>query len=141
MRSETVESDPCPRTTSELLASWARRTPDGAALVQREVALSYHELSRQCDQAASDLAEQGIVPGDRVVVIGHNSIEWVVAYLATLRLGAIICPANNRLNVSQFVEQCDLLDASLVLFDRDHAEARGRLRASGHRPRRAGSAR
>lgn len=111
-----------PRTTPELLADWARRTPDAQALVQGQTVLTYAELARQSDQVAAELKDQGVLAGDRVVLVGSNSIEWVVAYLATLRLGAIICPANNRLNVSQFVEQCELLDASVVIFDRDHAE-------------------
>jgi acyl-CoA synthetase (AMP-forming)/AMP-acid ligase II len=58
--------------------------------------------------------------GDRVVVVGHNSAAWAVAYLSVLRAGAVVAPANNRLSATQFAEQVELLDARLVLHDEDH---------------------
>jgi long-chain acyl-CoA synthetase len=110
------------RTTPELLAAWAEETPDAVALVHGPTALTYRQLAQLAGRAAVELLGRGVGPGDRVVLIGHNSIEWVVAYLATLRLGAIVCPANNRLNETQFVQQCDLIDSRLVLVDADHAD-------------------
>lgn len=110
------------RTVPEALAYWARGTPERVALVHGEDELSYGRLSAAVESAGAALRAHGIGRGDRVVLVGHNSIPWVLAYLAGLRIGAIVCPANNRLSAEQFEAQCAMLDAGLVLHDAAHAE-------------------
>ncbi|NMO03167.1 acyl--CoA ligase [Gordonia sp. TBRC 11910] len=125
---------------------WAHAdvAPDSVALVDADVVLSYADLRTRVARVAGALLDLGVRRGDRFVIVGHNSIGWVLAYLAGLRLGAIVSPANNRLNVDQFREQCDLLDAVVVAYDDDHrslAESARRvtvrlddLAASNHSP-------
>ncbi len=57
-----------------------------------------------------------------MVVVGHNSIPWLIHYLAALGLGAVIASANNRLNANQFAQQVSILEATLVLHDDNHTE-------------------
>ncbi|WP_280232761.1 class I adenylate-forming enzyme family protein [Nocardia cyriacigeorgica] len=90
------------------------------ALVDGDLRLTYAELRERAERAAGLLVQLGVRPGDRVVLVGHNTVGWVVTYLAGLRLGAIVSPANNRLNPAQFREQCDLLDARVVAHDGAH---------------------
>lgn len=118
------------QTLPETLRHWSRRTPNRTALVHGEHSLSYAQLSSAAEAAVAGLMSRGVQSGDCVVLVGDNSVEWVVAYLATLRLGAVVSPANNRLNPSQFREQCDVLDAGLVLYDEAHAD----LARAGGRP-------
>ncbi|NOR72468.1 MAG: AMP-binding protein, partial [Mariprofundaceae bacterium] len=42
---------------------------------------------------AAWLESQGIEPGDRVGILGHNSVEWFISDFAILRLGAVTVPA------------------------------------------------
>jgi len=42
---------------------------------------------------AAWLESQGVKAGDRVGVLGHNSIEWFISDFAILRLGAVTVPA------------------------------------------------
>ena len=42
---------------------------------------------------AAWLESQGIKPGDRVGLLGHNSVEWLISDFAILRLGAVTVPA------------------------------------------------
>lgn len=42
---------------------------------------------------AAWLESQEIKPGDRVGLLGHNSIEWLISDFAILRLGAVTVPA------------------------------------------------
>ncbi len=107
-------------TIPHALHFWAQTSPEALALRHERTTWTYRELDMAVRAAASRLADSGITAGDRVVLVGGNSIPWVVAYLAILRLSAIAAPANNRLNPAQFVEQCDLLDASLILHDDEH---------------------
>ncbi|MGW4340344.1 class I adenylate-forming enzyme family protein [Rhodococcus koreensis] len=97
---------------------WAVHTPDQIALRDDSRELSYAELREVMNDSAHRLNSLGVHAGDRVVVVGHNSWQWVVAFLGALRLGAIAAPANTRLSPAQFAEQCAAIDATLVLTDR-----------------------
>src|SRR5262249_60509564 len=57
-------------------------------------ALTCGELHGLCDRAAGGLYALGVRPGDRVSLYSPNRWEWVVAYHAALRLGAVVNPIN-----------------------------------------------
>jgi acyl-CoA synthetase (AMP-forming)/AMP-acid ligase II len=107
---------------------WASHTPDRVALHTTECSFTYAELNSAVDNAARRLLAHGVAPGDRVVIAGYNTWQWVVAFLGTLRLGALAAPANTRLSAAQFAEQCDFLDAALVLTDDDLSEMTAQTR-------------
>ena len=44
-------------------------------------------------RVAAWLEQQGIKPGDRVGILGHNCPEWLIADFAILRIGAVTVPA------------------------------------------------
>ena len=109
-------------TLPEALGHWAEVTPEALAVTCGAAELSYAELADRVSRCAGWLRDQGVIPGDRVVLVGYNELDWIVHYLAVLSLGAVIAPANNRLNPSQFAAQAELLDAALVLADAGHRE-------------------
>ena len=115
------DDKPIPFTTlTEALVFWADERPDALALTAGTQELTYQQLSDHVSRCMQRLREDGVGAGDRVVIVGHNTIAWVVHYLAILSLGAVVAPANNRLNPGQFADQADLLETALVLADDDH---------------------
>lgn len=115
--------EPSPFSTlSAALEHWSRATPNSSALSQGRETLTWAQLADRVARCRAWLRTQGIRRGDRVVIVGHNSMPWIVHYLAVLGLGAVIAPANNRLNPGQFADQVRLLEAALVLRDEDHRE-------------------
>lgn len=56
--------------------------------------LSYGELETRTAQAAAALRARGVQAGDRVALQVEKSVEAVVIYLATLRIGAVFLPLN-----------------------------------------------
>jgi malonyl-CoA/methylmalonyl-CoA synthetase len=52
------------------------------------------ELLQRSEAAAGRLAAAGLAPGDRVLLSGGASIEFVVAHCAALRSGLVIVPVN-----------------------------------------------
>ena len=46
-------------------------------------------------KTASNLARSGLLPGDRVLIAGENSLDLVIAHVACLRLGLIVVPVNS----------------------------------------------
>lgn len=63
-------------------------------LVDGDRRLSYAEHHAAVDRVAQWLAGRGIGRGDRVAILGRNSIEWVVTFWATVSLGAIAVGLN-----------------------------------------------
>lgn len=54
--------------------------------------ISYSELAKRVETAASALAALGVVKGDRVAILSENRPQWAILDLAGLSLGAIIVP-------------------------------------------------
>ncbi|WP_461202114.1 class I adenylate-forming enzyme family protein [Anoxybacillus sp. TBDG-1] len=86
---------------SELLARNARKFPNKVALIDGDMSLSYQEVDDTVNRLASSLASLGIKRGDKVVLYMPNTKEFVYAYFAVLRLGAIIVPVNARLTAQE----------------------------------------
>lgn len=108
-------------TLPEALAYWAEHAPTREALCDGQRVLSWSALFRQVDETARRLAHLGVSAGEPVLLVSHNVWQWVVAYHALLRLGAVAVPMNNRLAHAQVAELVSLLGAGLALADSDHA--------------------
>ncbi|HZV79401.1 MAG TPA: AMP-binding protein [Candidatus Binatus sp.] len=77
-------------TLFDLLDASRRAAP--AALAVND--LTYEALHASYMRVLGRLRERGVGVGDRVALYCENRIGWVVGYLAALRLGAIVVPAN-----------------------------------------------
>lgn len=64
-------------------------SPDG-----ERTDFTYAELFDAADRLAAVFHERGLRPGDRVAFFLGNRPEFVTAYLATIRLGAVMVPMN-----------------------------------------------
>jgi malonyl-CoA/methylmalonyl-CoA synthetase len=82
----------------DLFAIPRRRNPTKPALRfqegGQETILTYADLFARADALAAGLAARGVVKGDRVAFFLGNSPEFVIAYLAVIRLGAAMVPIN-----------------------------------------------
>lgn len=76
-------------TLPELLERRAARHPDKTALVSGERRLSYADLVAGHRRLACRFLAAGVKPGERVVMQLPNGPEFVFAYFALTRLGAI----------------------------------------------------
>jgi acyl-CoA synthetase (AMP-forming)/AMP-acid ligase II len=99
----------------DVLRQWGRSQPTASALTEGDEELDYAELDRGVTKAARRLAKAGVTPGDRVVVAGPNSVEWVIAFLAGLRLGAVVVPLNTRLGPLEIRRQLELCEPRAFL--------------------------
>lgn len=80
----------------DLFAVSAERTPEKVAVEYNSSTWTYKQLLTAADALAAGLARHGIDKGDRVLFFLSNRPEYVIAYLAVIRLGAILVPANLR---------------------------------------------
>lgn len=84
--------------TRATLFAWfrdaARAHPDRPAIEVRDTALSYRELPDVVERLAAWLADAADGPPPRVGLLVSRSLAGYAAYLAALRLGAIVVPLN-----------------------------------------------
>src|SRR3954468_19779360 len=84
-------------TMSDQLARHARTIPDAVALRFEGAGRTYAELDERVTRLARALQQRGLGIGDRLAVLALNGMEAWEAYLAGVRLGAIVVPVNFRL--------------------------------------------
>ena len=82
-----------PATLPGLLVSRARVTPDAVALREKEFGV-WQEMTwagylDRVRRFSLGLWALGVVPGDKVAIIGDNRPEWVITELAAQALGAV----------------------------------------------------
>jgi long-chain acyl-CoA synthetase len=77
-----------------MLTHAAMRWPENEALVLRDVSLTYRELEAVTHRFARALRGLGIGKGDRVCLFTTNCPEYVVAFYALARIGAVASPMN-----------------------------------------------
>jgi long-chain acyl-CoA synthetase len=80
--------------TLRAVAELARVHGDKIFLVHEDERVSFEAFFRAVARLAHELAEQGVVKGDRVAIIMRNLPEWPVAFYAAAALGAIVTPLN-----------------------------------------------
>jgi long-chain acyl-CoA synthetase len=67
------------------------------ALADGAVRMDYARLGERTRRLAVAWRALGLVPGDRVAVLSHNSFRYQEAYLAAPRAGLVLQPVNPRL--------------------------------------------
>jgi acyl-CoA synthetase (AMP-forming)/AMP-acid ligase II len=83
-------------TIPAVLHAAAATHPDRPAYVMDGERLTFAELHERVRNVARSLVDFGFEPGDPVAIWGPNSLEWVVAALATTYVGGIVVPLNSR---------------------------------------------
>jgi D-alanine--poly(phosphoribitol) ligase subunit 1 len=76
----------------ESIMEQAKSGPQLPAIADLDRSLSYGELSLEVARVAACLRDAGVGEGDRVALLVPNSVNFVVAALATLWLGAAFVP-------------------------------------------------
>jgi long-chain acyl-CoA synthetase len=89
-----MSAQPVLTDLSALVARAAAERPHAVALVAGDRRLTWAELEDQVARVATGIGEAGVVAGQRVLVALGNRVEFVTAYLGTLRAQAVSVPVN-----------------------------------------------
>jgi long-chain acyl-CoA synthetase len=95
----------------------AERTPDKPAIVCGDTRLSYGALARRICQCAAGLAALGVRPGDGVGLILPNRPEFVIAFFAVMRLGAIAAPVSPQATQAEIQRLLIDADPRVIIVD------------------------
>jgi len=83
---------------------------------------SYRRVAESSFQFARELEERGIGKGERVLLWGPNSAEWVVAFFGCALRGAIVVPIDD-VSAPDFAARVQQeAGAKLAVCSRDHAQ-------------------
>ena len=125
----TPQAPPSPALAAPAVTSFLRRhaleRPSHLALIDgatREE-VTYHDLLSQVLAQADQFREAGIGPGDRVGILGVNSLPYAVTLLALSEVGAIAVPKNTRLHASELADNLRDAGVTALVADSAHREA------------------
>jgi long-chain acyl-CoA synthetase len=111
-----------PRTIPELLTWRVEATPDEPFLLSEADGrrFTYAEFDAAVNRAATMLSSHGIVKGDAVSLLLPNSAEYVVAYFACWRLGAVAGPINSLLKTQEISYVISNSEAKALLVNSEY---------------------
>ncbi len=113
-----------PRRIAHMLA-YAREWGPRPYVVQGERVITFDALPIATAAKARQLIESGVGRGDRVMLLGWNSPDWVINFWACVRIGAVPLLGNAWWSVGEIEHALSLLKPVLTL-----ADARGAARVS-----------
>ncbi|MEO8693118.1 MAG: class I adenylate-forming enzyme family protein [Acidimicrobiales bacterium] len=79
--------------------------------------LTYREHIRAVAAVAEGLRRLGIGKGDRIAVLGANSLEWVLSFWAATSLGAVTCAMNGWWQADEIVYGLELTKPKVLIVD------------------------
>ncbi|RCW67552.1 AMP-binding protein [Pseudorhodoferax soli] len=100
---------------TEYLRRWAALQPDKPAFIYYGAELSYRQLDQQSDALAALLARHGVRQGERVAVFLGNCPQFVVAFYAILKLGAVHVPVNPLFKEAELVYELNDTGAKVAI--------------------------
>jgi len=80
------------RTIPAVFDAQAARRPNHTAIVYLGTRYSYLKVNTLADAFAAALQDNGLKPGQRVMIYVPNSIQWVIAWLGILKAGGVCVP-------------------------------------------------
>src|SRR5258708_11965130 len=108
----------------QILRDWVQRRPDMPVCVtsanlplfgRQKAEITYAELDEQSDALAVALGKLGIVKGDRVALVMPNCTQFVIAFYAILKAGAIVCATNPTYPAARMRDQIKDCGAKAVI--------------------------
>ena len=104
-----------PLTVAGLLRDACRRHPGNLAVATPDRRLTYEELERDSARLAAGLVARGAGKGTIVGILLPNGVEWVVAWAAITRIGAIAAPVNTFYRAPELAVMLRHADVRILL--------------------------
>jgi len=82
--------------------------------------LSFGEFKDRVDRLAAGLREAGVQKGERIGVLGKNSLEYFLLYGSAAAVGAILLPINWRLSAEEVIFNLNDGTPSLLFADPEY---------------------
>jgi long-chain acyl-CoA synthetase len=84
---------------------------------------SYRQVAKIAFQFARELADRGVVQGDRVLLWGPNSAQWVAAFFGSALCGAIVVPIDHTAAPDFTLRVAQQVSARVWVCSREHVQS------------------
>jgi long-chain acyl-CoA synthetase len=114
------------RSVVEYLENFLRQGGECAYIQRRgyrSVRWSYRQVAETAFQFARELEKRAIGKGERVLLWGPNSAEWVAAFFGCAMRGVIVVPIDDAGTVDFTQRVYRKVDGRLLLCSREHTQA------------------
>src|SRR5215216_3241241 len=91
---------------------------------------TYREFDAAVNRAANMLSARGVGRGDVVSLLLPNGVEYVIAYFACFKLGALAGPVNSLLKPEEMAYVVGNSEAKLLLYGSQFGEQVSALRGN-----------
>lgn len=105
-----------------ILKRQAELRKDKEAVIFGTTRLTYNDLNRRVNQLAAGLREKGILKGDRAAILSQNCHQYIEAFYAVAKLGAILVPINWRLVGGEIKYALDDSGSKVLIYGEDFAD-------------------
>lgn len=105
-----------PITIGALLRRAAQEHGDRLFLIDEEERSTFAEVDQAVDRLAAGLLAIGIGPGDHVGIWLPNGADWVRAFCACARIGAVVVPVNTRYKAEEARDIIERSDAKALFM-------------------------
>src|SRR5438128_5514761 len=110
----------------EYLENFVRRGAE-CAYVQhrgyRTVRWTYQRVAEAAFRFARELEKRGVGKGERVLLWGTNSAEWVAAFFGCALRGVVVVPIDEAGALDFMQRICQQVEGRLLLCSREHAQS------------------
>jgi crotonobetaine/carnitine-CoA ligase len=110
------------RTLGNILEDKARTIGEKAYFLHGDMKITYRAMNATANSVANSLLSLGVKKGDKVCTIMANSVEFLHAWFALAKIGAVMVPINIALKGNLLKYQIDSSDSSVVIVDHDLIE-------------------
>jgi long-chain acyl-CoA synthetase len=106
-------------TASSLIHHFLERSaelfPEKTAVVHERSRAGYSDINNWANQLAHGLIQGGVGPGDRVVLLCENSIDYVYCYYGILKTGGIVASLNTDIKPHSLAELLKELEPKVLI--------------------------
>jgi long-chain acyl-CoA synthetase len=96
----------------------AQAEDDAVAIVDGDQQHTYEKLRAVAGALAAELSQLELPPRARVGVLGTNSLFWIAAYLAVMKLDLVAVPFSDKLTPADVQRNAGLVELDAAFVDR-----------------------
>jgi len=107
---------------NQFLENSAEKFPDKQAVWYKDEWMTYGQIDSLSNKLANFLKSRGIECGDRVAILLENSFNYVIAYYAILKIGAITVALNTDTKKEGLVYLLNDSDAKTIITQKRYSK-------------------
>ncbi len=111
-----------PATLPEVLRTVAKASDQSGRVVAGDMRASWAEIDALSDRLAMALLQRGVAPGDRVLTVLGNSVQFIIACFAVWKARAVLVPEYTAIRPNGLRHILADADPAIMIVDRGFAE-------------------